>query len=71
MEENKRSKGYKEIFEEKYPAGDLIESSYRAAEALGYLKCLKEFMPSEKWIDISIGNILSSLLLKALFTEEN
>ena len=50
MEE--RSKTIKEIFEQKYPIADWLENPMLCAEAMGYLKALEEYLPSEqKWIE--------------------
>ena len=51
MDENK-SKNHKEIFQEKYPSDFLKDTApLGAVEALGYLKCLQQFLPSDKWIE--------------------
>ncbi len=63
MEENKRSKGYKEIFEEKYSVESCVDNPLRMIEAIGYLKCLEQFLPSEKWIREDIESILFVLAL--------
>lgn len=50
MEE--RSKTIMEIFKQKYPIADLLENHMLCAEAMGYLKALEEYLPSEqKWIE--------------------
>ena len=50
MEE--RSKTIKEIFEQKYPIADWLENPMLCAEAMGYLKALEVYLPSEqKWIE--------------------
>ena len=58
MDENKKSKGYKEIYEEKYPVESFADNPLRMVEAIGYLKCLEQFLPSEKWIRIEIQILL-------------
>ena len=50
MEE--RSKTNNEIFEQKYPIEKLLQSPMLCAEAMGYLKALEVYLPSEqKWIE--------------------
>ena len=62
MEE--RSKTNKEIYEQKYPFEKIVESPALCTEAIGYLKALKEYLPSEqKWIETEI----ISLKLVVLF----
>lgn len=51
MEE--RSKTNKEIYEEKYPSKELGQNPMLCLEAIGYLKALEEYLPSEqKWVEI-------------------
>lgn len=48
----KRSKTNKEIYEQLYPTKELLENPMKCAEAMGYLKALEEYLPSEqKWIE--------------------
>ena len=47
-----RSKTNMEIYNEKYPVEALGKSPMLCAEAMGYLKALEEYLPSEqKWIE--------------------
>ena len=46
MEE--RSKTNKEIFEEKYPLGEIMDNIRLCVEAIGYLKALIQYFPSEE-----------------------
>lgn len=65
MEE--RSKTNKEIYEQKYPNEKLAKSSILCAEAVGYLKALKEYCPSEqKWIENEIGLLMLVVILHSL-----
>lgn len=65
MEE--RSKTNKEIYEQKYPVKGLTESPILCAEAIGYLKALKEYFPSEqKWVDDEMTVLMMSVLLHTL-----
>lgn len=51
----KRSKTIKEIYEQKYPKEKLAKNPVLCAEAIGYLKALREYCPSEqKWIENEI-----------------
>lgn len=45
-----KSKNLQELFVDLYPAEACINSPMTCAEAIGYLRCLKQFVPSEKWI---------------------
>lgn len=74
MNENK-SKTHKEIFQEKYPAQYLKETApLGAAEALGYLKCLQQFLPTDKWIEeykTLMLTMVSVETLKGIFNGED
>lgn len=60
----KRSKTNKEIFEQKYPFKELTQDHMLCAEAVGYLKALIQYLPSEQnWA----GNKMKELLLIMLF----
>lgn len=60
----KRSKTNKEIFEQKYPFKELTQNPILCAEAVGYLKALIQYLPSERnWAD----NKMKELLLIMLF----
>lgn len=55
----KRSKTNKEIYKQKYPYKKLAKSSLLCFEAIGYLKALKEYFPSEqKWVEVEIEILL-------------
>ena len=65
MEE--RSKTNKEIYEQKYPTGELSQNPILCAEATGYLKALKEYFPSEQsWIEAEMTVLTLALLFQAL-----
>ena len=62
-----KSKTNKEIFKEKYPAKEFAKSPMACAEAIGYLKALIEYFPSEKkWVDSYIETLMMVLLYHAL-----
>ena len=64
MEE--RSKTNKEIFEQKYSLEEISQTPLVCAEAIGYLKALNEYFPSEqKWADSKIAELVLILLLLA------
>ena len=47
-----RSKTNMEIYDEKYPIEALGKNAMLCAEAMGYLKALEVYLPSEKrWIE--------------------
>ena len=46
MEE--RSKTNKEIYEQKYPFEEVSSNALTCAEAMGYLKALTQYFPSEQ-----------------------
>ena len=61
MEE--RSKTNKEIYEQKYPIEELAKNPMLCAEAMGYLKALEEYLPSDqKWIEIEKSVLMVALL---------
>lgn len=65
MEE--RSKTNKEIFEQKYPHEKIAKNPLDCAEAIGYLKALIEYFPSEKnWAGNKMLSLMSVLLFYAL-----
>lgn len=65
MEE--RSKTNKEIFEQKYPHEEIAQSPLKCAEAIGYLKALIEYFPSEqKWAENKMLFIMAVGLFHAL-----
>ena len=65
MEE--RSKTNKEIFEQKYPFKELAQNPILCAEAIGYLKALIQYLPSEqKWADSKISELMLIVLFYAL-----
>lgn len=61
------SKTNREIFEEKYAHEELTENPLKCAEAIGYLKALTEYFPSEKkWADSYIVTLMAVVLFHAL-----
>lgn len=62
MEE--RSKTNKEIYDQKYPIEELAQNPVLCAEAIGYLKALEQYLPSEqKWVEIEKQALMVALLL--------
>ena len=41
-----KSKTFMEIFEELYPPEEIADKPFKIAEAIGYLNCLEQFVPS-------------------------
>lgn len=65
MEE--RSKTNKEIYEQKYPFEWVSHNPLICAEAIGYLKALIQYFPSEqKWVDSKMSDLRLILLFYAL-----
>ena len=61
MEE--RSKTNKEIYEQKYPLKEVSRNPMKCAEAIGYLKALIEYFPSEeKWVNSKMKDLMLILL---------
>lgn len=61
MEE--RSKTNREIYNQKYPFEVLEQNPMVCAEAMGYLKALEEYLPSDqKWIEIEKSVLMLTLL---------
>ena len=59
----KRSKTNKEIYEQEYPIEKLVKNPFTCAEAVGYLKALIQYLPSEeKWIDAELDKLFLILL---------
>lgn len=62
MEE--RSKTNREIYEQKYPTEQTEQNCMKCAEAIGYLKALKEYFPSEHgWVDTEIAKLMLIVLI--------
>lgn len=63
MEE--RRKTNKEIFKQKYPLADAIKSPIVCAEAIGYLKALIQYFPSEEeWASVTIAELTLTMLIR-------
>ena len=63
----KRSKTNKEIYSQKYPIEELAEDPMLCAEAIGYLKALKEYFPSEqKWVEAEMATLMLALIFHTL-----
>ena len=61
MEE--RSKTNKEIYNQKYPFDEVSRNPLLCAEAVGYLKALTHYFPSEeKWAGSEITDLMIILL---------
>ena len=61
------SKTNKEIFEENYPVKELAQDSMVCVEAIGYLKALIEYFPSEQnWAEPKMLSLMAVLLFQEL-----
>ena len=61
MEE--RSKTNKEIYDQKYPFDEVSRNPLLCAEAIGYLKSLIQYFPSEqKWAGSKITDLMIIML---------
>nr|DAJ97970.1 MAG TPA: hypothetical protein [Caudoviricetes sp.] len=62
-----RSKTNKEIYDQKYPFEEVVESPMICAEAIGYLKALNEYFPSEqKWVEAEMLGLMLAVLFHSL-----
>lgn len=69
MERN--SKTTKEIFNELYHMSEVVENPVKALEAIGWLKCTKQYIPSmEQWIDTTIDFLIVAISIN-FFGKEN
>lgn len=60
MEE--RTKTNKKIFEEKYSYDEVSQNPFLCAEAIGYLKALTQYFPSEEnWVNSKLLELLVML----------
>ncbi|MBO7695362.1 MAG: hypothetical protein J6T10_22285 [Methanobrevibacter sp.] len=56
------SKTLREIYNDKYDPRAMEDNPLLAVEAIGYLKCLRQFTPNEPWIEFE-DFMLTSLLM--------
>lgn len=59
-----KSKSMKEVYLSMYDSETIKNNPLKAVEARGFLKCLKQFMPSEDWIEVE--DIMLIMLIKVL-----
>lgn len=65
MEE--RSKTNKEIYEQKYPFEEVSHNPLLCVEAMGYLKALIQYFPTEKnWVYSKMSDLMLIMLFYAL-----
>ena len=63
----KRSKTNKEIFEEEFPLEEIMNNTMLCLEAIGYLKALIQYFPSEEnWAYSTISDLLLIILFYTL-----
>lgn len=66
-----RSKSTKEIYEKKYPKEEVLKNPLIAIEAIGWLKCTEQYMPSlSKWIDLEIKFLLTIVAVSSAISED-
>lgn len=59
-----RSKSTKEIYNERYPRVGFFDNPLKAIEAIGWLRCTEEYIPSlTDWIEQEISFLLTLLEL--------
>lgn len=59
-----KSKTIREIFYEIYPKSEVTENPMIAIEAIGWLKCAKQYNPSiSQWIDLTCDFLLMSTVI--------
>ena len=62
----KRSKTNKEIFEEEFPLEEIMNSTMLCLEAIGYLKALIQYFPSEEnWARSRMAELMIIVLIDA------
>lgn len=62
-----RSKTNEEIYEQKYPFEEVSRNPLLCSEAIGYLKALIQYFPSEqKWVEGEMTVLMLALLFHAL-----
>ena len=62
MERN--SKSTMEIFGELYPAPVLAENPLKCIEAIGWLRCAKQYIPTlEDWFESTIDALIETLAI--------
>ena len=57
-----KEKTEKELFEERYPASEVLRNPFMIASALGWLGCVKKHDPSAEWVDKRIAVFLVALI---------
>ena len=63
----KRSKTNKEIYDQKYPFEEVSNNPMLCAEAIGYLKALIQYFPSEeKWVVTKMKELVLIILFFSL-----
>ena len=60
---SKNSKTTLEIFYEKYPVNKIFDNAFMIAEAIGYLKAIKEYSPA---LENEIDYIKAELMIRLL-----
>ena len=54
-----RTNTTKEIYRKTYPMESILENPLEAVEAIGWLRCTKQYVPYlSEWIDSEIGKLM-------------
>lgn len=62
-----RTRTTNEIYRKTYPIESIMENPLKGIEAIGWLKCTKQYVPYlSKWIDAEIGMLLAVIPLFAI-----
>lgn len=59
-----RTSTTKEIYRKTYPIDSILENPLKGVEAIGWLKCTKQYVPYlSEWIESEIGMLLAIITL--------
>lgn len=65
-----RTSTTKEIYRKTYPMESIMENPLEGVEAIGWLKCTKQYIPYlSEWIDGEIGKLMAVVAL-SIFKED-
>lgn len=57
----------KEIYRKTYPMESILENPLEAVEAIGWLRCTKQYVPYlSEWIDAEISKLLAVVALSVI-----
>lgn len=62
-----RTSTTKEIYRKTYPMESILENPLEGIEAIGWLRCTKQYVPYlSEWIDGEIGKLLAVVTLSVI-----